>query len=62
MKKTININELFQFPEITSEEILSEINNLDNKKVGTYKNISIKILKEFSEITCEYLKKYGLSN
>ena len=62
MKETININELFQFPEITSEEILSEINNLDNKIVGSYKNISIKILKEFSEITCEYLKKYGLSN
>ena len=37
IKETININELFQFSEITSEGILSEINNLDNKKVGSYK-------------------------
>ena len=39
------------------EEILSNINNLDNKKVGSYKNIPNKILKEFSEIICEYLTK-----
>ena len=34
IKETVNINELFQFSEITSPEILSEISNLDNKKVG----------------------------
>ena len=57
LKETVNINELFQFSEITSEEILSEINNLGNKKVGSYKNIPTKILKESSEISCEYLTK-----
>ena len=56
-----NINELFQFSEITSEEILSEINNLDNEKVGSYKNISNKLLRLSSEISCEYLTKYGMS-
>ena len=57
IKETITINELFQFSEITSEEILSEINNLDNKKVGSYKNIPTKVLKESSEISYEYLTK-----
>ena len=57
IKETININELFQFLEITSEEILSEINNLDNKTVGSYKNVPTKILKESSEISCEYMTK-----
>ena len=50
---TININELFQF----SDKILSEVNNLDNKKVGSYENIPTKIFKESSEINCEYLTK-----
>ena len=53
-RKLFNINELFQFSEITSEEILSEINNLDNEKVGSYKNISNKLLSLSSEISCEY--------
>ena len=56
-KETITINDLFQFSEITSEEILIEINNLDNKIVGSYKNIPTKILKESSEISWEYLPK-----
>ena len=51
------MNELFWFSEITSEEILSEINKLGNKKVGSYKNIPTKILKVYSEISCEYLTK-----
>ena len=57
IKETININELFQCSEITSDKILSEINNLDSKRVGSYKNIPTKILKESSEISCEYLTK-----
>ena len=57
IKETINIDELFQFSQITSEKILSEINNLSNKKVGSYKNIPTKILKDSSEIICEYLTK-----
>ena len=43
--------------EITSEEILSETSNLDNKKVASYKNIPTKILKESSEKSSEYLTK-----
>ena len=57
IKETININEPFQFSEITPQDILSEINNCDNKKVGSYKNILTKILKESSEISCEYMTK-----
>ena len=57
IKETININELFQFSEITPQDILSEINNCDNKKVGSYKNILTKILKESFEISCEYMTK-----
>ena len=56
IKETININELFQFSEKT-ENISSEINNLDNKKVRSYKNIPTKILKESSETSWEYLTK-----
>ena len=57
IKEIITVNELFRFSEITSEEILSEFSNLDNKKVGSYKNIPTKILKQSSEISCEYLTK-----
>ena len=53
IKETISINELFQF----SDKILSEVNNLDNKKVGSFENIPIKILIESSEINCGYLTK-----
>ena len=53
IKETISINELFQF----SDKILSEVNNLDNKKIGSYENIPIKILIESSEINCGYLTK-----
>ena len=52
IKETININKLFQFSEITTEEILSVISNLENKKVGSYRNITTEILKESSEIGC----------
>ena len=51
------MNELFQFSVTTSEEILREINNLDNKRIGSYKNSSINILKESSKKICAYLTK-----
>ena len=35
IKETININKLFQFSEITTEEILSVISNCESKKVGS---------------------------
>ena len=57
VKESTTINELFQFSELTSEEISSEIKNLDNKKVGSYKNNPTKILQELSERSCEYQTK-----
>ena len=47
IKGTVNINELFQFSEIASEQVLSEINDLENKKfdskIQKYKNQNTKI-------------------
>ena len=57
MNENINVEQFFQFSEITSEEVLSEINNLDSKKVGSYKNIPTKILTETSEVSSEHLAK-----
>ena len=36
INENINIEQSFTFSEITSEEVLSEINNLDSKKVESY--------------------------
>ena len=57
INENINIEQSFQFSEITSEEVLSEINNLYSKKVASFKNIPTKILKESSEISSEHLAK-----
>ena len=56
----INVEQSFQFSEITKEG-LSEINNLDSRKVGSYKNIETKIVKESSETSIEHLAKIGMS-
>ena len=53
----VNVEQYFQFSEITSEEVLSKINNLDSKNIGSCKNIPTKILKESSEISSEHLAK-----
>ena len=42
---------------MTPEEVLSETNYLDNKKVGSCKNIPTKIMKETSEINSQHLAK-----
>ena len=34
INKNINVEQSFQFSEITSEEVIGEINNLGSKKVG----------------------------
>ena len=57
INENINVEQSFQLPEITSQEVLSEINNLDSKKVGSYKNISTTIQKETSEISSDHLTK-----
>ena len=43
IKETFNINDFFQFSEITTKEILSEINNPTIKKQAHTKNIPTKI-------------------
>ena len=53
--ENFNVERSFQFSEITSEEVLSEINNLDSKKVVSYKNITTEILRETSEISSKHL-------
>ena len=57
INENINVEQSFHFSEITSEEGLSEINNLGSRKVGSYKNIATKIVKKFSEISIEHLAK-----
>ena len=57
INENINVQQSFQFSKITPEEVLSEINYLDNKKVGSCKNIPTKILKETSEINSQHLDK-----
>ena len=57
INENINVEQSFQLPEITSQEVLSEINNLDSKKVGSYKNIPTTIQKETSEISSDHLAK-----
>ena len=53
----VNVEQPCQFSEIISEGVLSEINNLDSKRAGSYKNIPSKILKETSKISSERLAK-----
>ena len=57
INENIKVEQSFQFSEITSKELLSEINNLNSKKVGLYKNIPTKIQKETSEVSSEHLAK-----
>lgn len=44
---------------ITYEEIVKDVNNLDDKKHGTFSNIPSKRLKEASEICNSYSLNFG---
>ena len=57
INESINVEQPFQFSETTSEEVLSGINNEHSTKVGSYKNMPTKILKDTSEIGSEHLAK-----
>ena len=50
IKSNITFDSNFEFSEIGLDEIIKEINNLDAKKNGTFKNIPTKRLKEVSDI------------
>ena len=51
----MSINSEFSFSQVTLNEMMMEINNLDTKKSGTYMNIPTKIMKESKEVVAEPL-------
>ena len=50
IKENVIFKDMFNFSSVTLEELLREISSLDSNKVGTFKNIPTKLLKETSDI------------
>ena len=57
IQQSVEIVHTFDFCEVSLDEIATEVNKLNNKKLGTFNNIPAKHLKESSEICKEYLLK-----
>jgi hypothetical protein len=57
IKKHVQVTEKFSFWEVDIAEMISEINNLDAKKSGTFMNIPVKRLKEVVDIVAEPLSQ-----
>ena len=57
IQQSVEIVHTFDFSEVSLDEIATEVNKLNNKKLGTFNNIPAKHLKESSEICKEYLLK-----
>ena len=57
IKKHVQVTEKFTFWEVDIEEMMSEINNLDAKKSGTFMNIPVKILKDVVDIVAETISQ-----
>ena len=55
IKRNVSITTKFSFVEVGVAEMMTEINNLDAKKAGTFKNIPVKILKEAVDIVAQPL-------
>ena len=55
IKKHVQVMEKFSFWEVDTEEMISEIDNLDTKKSGTLMGIPVKRLKEVVDIAAEPL-------
>ena len=53
----INAGQSFHVLEITSEEAQSQVNSLESRKLGSYKNKPTKLLTETSEVSWEHLAK-----
>ena len=49
IKKNIQVNSIFSFSEISKEDVMTEISELDSKKSGTFMNIPVKVLKDTKE-------------
>ena len=50
IKRNVPVTSLFTFKEVNAAEVLLEINDLDDKKAGTFMNIPVKRLKEVGDI------------
>ena len=50
IKQNVAVSSVFTFTEVNAAEILLEINDLDDKKAGTFMNIPAKRLKEVGDI------------
>ena len=50
IKKNVNIESEFTFSNVTEAAMKKEIEKLDTKKAGTFKNIPTKMLKEMKDI------------
>ena len=57
IKKRVHVSEKFTFWEVDATEMITEINNLDSKKSGTFMNIPVKRLKEVLDIVAEPLSQ-----
>ena len=55
IRNNVAINSSFVFSEVNAAEMLVEINDLDDKKAGTFMNIPVKRLKEVGDIVAETL-------
>ena len=55
IKDNIVARDNFEFAQITTEQMLSEINNINSKKIGTFLDIPSKILKKSADIVVNFL-------
>ena len=55
IKRNVSITAKFSFTEVGVAEMITEINNLDAKKAGTFMNIPVNVLKETVDIVAQPL-------
>ena len=55
IRKNVTVTTKFSFSEIDATEMISEVNNLNSKKSGTFMNIPVKRLKETVDIVAQPL-------
>ena len=56
INENVKISGRFSFSIVNTVDLKQEINNLNNRKIGTFMNISVKQLKQTIDIVCEPLK------
>ena len=55
IKKNVSLNSSIAFSEVGAAEMLIKINDLDDKKSGTFMNIPVKRLKEVGAVVANVL-------